>query len=248
MSNQTAAIHVSYYVYASAESAGAVDIAIDRVQFDDNLMERLSRRMPGYSADAIFHAAMQVGMRATNYAEVRYDATMVKLAVTDHGIMFQRNQPNNPDNVGIYLAQTMFINQEARLLTTLVASVLSDWTGVAITTIGTQLQYDSQVSEEMRLSEQLDQCVVASSQHARLLRRTIVAALLLAIITIILTAWLGNGLLLLALTAGFLVAFYCWPSHQASQQKNQLWRSYMAKVVKLCDDHPEWNVNYLGDD
>ena len=45
MSNQTAAIHVSYYVYASAESAGAVDIAIDRVQFDDNLMERLSRRM-----------------------------------------------------------------------------------------------------------------------------------------------------------------------------------------------------------
>lgn len=248
MSNQTAAIHVSYYVYASAESAGAVDITIDRVQFDNNLMERLSRRMPGYSADAIFHTAIQVGMRATNYAEVRFDATMVKLTVTDHGVMLQRNQPNNPDNVGIYLAQTRFINQEARLLTILAASVLSDWTGVAITTIGTQLQYDSQVSEEMRLSEQLDQCVIASSQHARLLRRTIAAALLLAIITIILTAWLGNGLLLLALTAGFLVAFYCWPSHQASQQKNQLWRSYMAKVAKLCDDHPEWNVNYLGDD
>ena len=204
MSNQTAAIHVSYYVYASAKSAGAVDITIDRVQFDNNLMERLSRRMPGYSADAIFHTAIQVGMRATNYAEVRFDATMVKLTVTDHGIMLQRNQPNSPDNVGIYLVQTRFINQEARLLTTLAASVLSDWTGVAITTIGTQLQYDSQVSEEMRLSEQLDQCVVASSQHARLLCRTIVAALLLAIITVILTAWLGNGLLLLALTAGFL--------------------------------------------
>ena len=248
MSNQTAAIHVSYYVYASAESAGAVDITIDRVQFDNNLMERLSRRMPGYSADAIFHTAMQVGMRATNYTEVRSDAVMAKLTVTDHGIMLQRNQPNNPDNVDVYLVQTRSINQEVRLLTTLAASVLSNWTGVAITTIGTQLQYDSQVSEEMRLSEQLDQCVVASSQHARLLRRTIVAAPLLAIITVILTAWLGNGLLLLALTAGFLVAFYCWPSHQASQQKNQLWRSYMAKVAKLCDNHPEWNVNYLGDD
>ena len=41
LSNQAATIHVSYYVYASAEATEAVDVTIDRVQLDDNLMKHL---------------------------------------------------------------------------------------------------------------------------------------------------------------------------------------------------------------
>lgn len=209
MSNQAATIHVSYYVYASAEATEAVDVTIDRVQLDDNLMKRLSRSMPGYSPEAIFHTAMQVGMQRADYIKIRSDDAMSEMTVTDHGIAFRRSRPGDPDDISLYLSQTGCISEEVRILTTLAADVLSDWTGIAIATLNTQLQYDRRMSEEIKLSKQLDQCVAVTTQHARLLRHTIVAAPLLAILTIVLTIWLGNGLLLLALTTGFLIAFYC---------------------------------------
>lgn len=248
MSNHAATIHVSYYVYASAEATEAVDVTIDRVQLDDNLMKRLSRRMPGYSPEAIFHIAMQVGMHMTNYAKIRSDDAMSELTVTDHGIAFRRSQPGDPDDIGLYLGQTGCISKEVRILTTLAADVLSDWTGIAIATLNTQLQYDRRMSEEMKLSQQLDQCVAVTNQHARLLRRTIVAALLLAILTIILTIWLGNGLLLLALTAGFLIIFYCWPSHRANQQRRRLWLSFIDDTNQLWRSHPEWKASSLDNE
>lgn len=248
MSNQAATIHVSYYVYASAEATEAVDVTIDRVQLDDNLMKHLSRRMPGYSPEAIFHTAMQVGMHMTNYAKIRSDATMTKLTVNNHGVTIQRSRPSDPDDIDLYLIQAGCVNQELRVLTALAADVLSDWTGIAIATLNTQLQYDRRMSEEMKLSQQLDQCVAVTNQHARLLRRTIVAALLLAILTIILTIWLGNGLLLLALTAGFLIIFYCWPSHRANQQRRRLWLSFIDDTNQLWRSHPEWKASSLDNE
>lgn len=165
MSNQAATIHVSYYVYASAEATEAVDVTIDRVQLDDNLMKHLSRRMPGYSPEAIFHTAMQVGMHMTNYAKIRSDATMTKLTVNNHGVTIQRSRPSDPDDIDLYLIQAGCVNQEIRVLTALAADVLSDWTGIAIATLNTQLQYDRRMSEEMKLSQQLDQCVAVTNQH-----------------------------------------------------------------------------------
>lgn len=208
-------------------------------------MKHLSRRMPGYSPEAIFHTAMQVGMQRADYIQIRSDDAMSELTVTDHGIAFRRSRPGDPDDIGLYLGQTGCISEEVRILTTLAADVLSDWTGVAIATLNTQLQYDRRMSEEIKLSKQLGQCVAATTQHARLLWRAIVAAPLLGILTILLTIWLGNGLLLLALTAGFLIAFYCWPSHRANQQRRRLWLSFTADTEQLWRSHPEWKASSL---
>ncbi len=239
----TAPVRISYYAYPSLDINGAVDVTIGEVEFDPSIIKDLPAFAAYGSTERLLHTTIRILLANSNQIN---DIVGDYYALTDHGFAVKRRQPTTAEEVEYYVLQTGFLPTSIRTLTDLAVNVMAKWLHTPIESIVVQISYDSEITSERRLSQQMRECTQMGKAYRQLDHHTWIITIIVGVLCGVASATMGNWWLAVMLGFGFIYLFYLRPRKLLFSQLRNKSNELDSAIAKLCDKHPEWKVDYLA--